>query len=401
MRGIRYYSMLDGSGYCMAAAALVRALVNTGVPVQWIPLLWQPGNRPPLRLDTHAALATPFVQANQTQQAWQDLPALLRATEAPVDADTVIVHTVPEFWPALREPGRRNIGHTVWETTRLPLHWVPLCNSMQGVIVPCEFNRAVFEQSGCRVPVMVLPHLRRTQWREFDAPGLAQCRKDWGIRDDAFTFYSINTWDIRKNMELMLSAFALAFAPDAPVQLVVKTGVQAYLPQPPYSKEPLPAYLDGLLQGLEQRLGRALPTMAFIADDFVPNDAIDALHQLGDCFVSLSHGEGWGLGAFDAATYGNPVTAPYWGGLRDYLPQGWSGAVPHHLEQVPIWPPHKPSYWSDQQWAGVQLPDAAGALQTAWRDAAARQQEALAIQARISDTFSEYRVAATLLEALQ
>ena len=401
MRGVRYFSMLDSSGYCMAGAMNVRALRNAGVPVQWIPLRWGAKGAPPQRLDIHAALASRFVQVNQTQQAWQDLPDLLLATQAPVDADTAILHTVPELWPALREPGLRNIGSTVWEASRLPLHWVPLCNSMQAVIVPCGFNREVFVQSGCSVPVHVVPHLRRSHWREFDPAKLARCRTDWGVQEGVFTFYSINTWDLRKNMARLITSFATAFTAEAPVQLVVKTSDYADHDHPPYDRAATRSLLPQLLHTLEQQLGRALPSLHFIVDNELPQDGIDALHQMGDCFVSLSHGEGWGLGTFDAATYGNPVLAPHWGGLRDYLPEGWSGAVPCHPAQVAIWPPQKPSYWSDQQWVDVRLPDAVAALQRAWREAPARQQEALSIQALISDRFSEYRVAAALRGALE
>jgi len=42
-RGVLYCGSGDLSGYGQAAIAYVRALVNAGVPVQWVPLDWLPG----------------------------------------------------------------------------------------------------------------------------------------------------------------------------------------------------------------------------------------------------------------------------------------------------------------------------------------------------------------------
>ena len=41
-RGVLYFGLGDIGGYGQAAIANVRALINAGVPVQWIPLDWKP-----------------------------------------------------------------------------------------------------------------------------------------------------------------------------------------------------------------------------------------------------------------------------------------------------------------------------------------------------------------------
>lgn len=47
---------------------------------------------------------------------------------------------------------------------------------------------------------------------------------------------------------------------------------------------------------------------------------IDQIHTRGDCFVSLSLGEGWGLGAFDAALFDYPAIITGWGRHTEYFP---------------------------------------------------------------------------------
>jgi glycosyltransferase involved in cell wall biosynthesis len=82
----------------------------------------------------------------------------------------------------------------------------------------------------------------------------------------------------------------------------------------------------------------------------VTDQAIDELHRRGDCYVSLCRGEGWGIGAFDAASQGKPVVMTGFGGQLDYLDRNLAYLVNYSL--VPVDEPAAPkSYSPDQQWA--------------------------------------------------
>jgi short subunit fatty acids transporter len=50
--------------------------------------------------------------------------------------------------------------------------------------------------------------------------------------------------------------------------------------------------------------------VAVIAEHRLTDGEMLALHEVGDCFISLARAEGWGLGAFEAASLGNPVLHP-------------------------------------------------------------------------------------------
>jgi glycosyltransferase involved in cell wall biosynthesis len=119
---------------------------------------------------------------------------------------------------------------------------------------------------------------------------------------------------------------------------------------------------------------------------------IDLIHALGDCFVSLSHGEAWGLGAFEAATRGTPVITTAWGGHLDYLGDDWPGAVRCRLAPAPVWPPYQPSYFPSQRWAEPDLDAAARLLRLHERDRAPMQLAAQGIGERIAERFAEPRV---------
>ena len=90
--GVKFLSFVEPSGYGMAALAYVRALVNAGVPVRWVPV----------RHGTHGVApvapgeALPLSLLATDDESLADLPALLAATSRPVAYDTVVAHTVPE-----------------------------------------------------------------------------------------------------------------------------------------------------------------------------------------------------------------------------------------------------------------------------------------------------------------
>jgi glycosyltransferase involved in cell wall biosynthesis len=99
---------------------------------------------------------------------------------------------------------------------------------------------------------------------------------------------------------------------------------------------------------------------------------IASLHRVGDCFVSLCRSEGWGLGAFDAAAYGNPVVTTGFGGHLDYL-AGSPHLVGFDLVSVDD-PAGFPSYAPDQRWAEPDIVHGAAVL----RKIVAHREEAAA-----------------------
>ncbi len=395
MLSIRYVSALDGGGYGQSAIGYVHAFVNAGIDVHWMPFAWPdrrvPGLRllPPAEAEARAAALT----AGSPDAVGNDLLALLRTTRAERRYELTVLHAVPESLAQFMRPDEQTIAYIAWETTRLPVHWVSTLNGLDGLVVPCMQNAEAVRESGVRTPVNVLPHVRRNFWHEFAVAELNEARKTLGIVDDRFTFYSIGTAIPRKNLNFLIESFCRAFDANDPVQLVLKTSA-LYEPQSAFQATvPSIKAFDEQLNALRVQLRRELPPVIVVADNDLSARFIDALHTLGDCYVSFSHGEGWGLGAFDAATFGNPVLMPAWGGHRDYLPSGWLGAVACELVPVPIWPANRPSYWPDQRWARVEMRAAIAALRYAVTEREGMRRNAREIQATIANDFDERSIA--------
>ena len=135
---------------------------------------------------------------------------------------------------------------------------------------------------------------------------------------DAFVFYTIGRWDERKAVFLAIEAYLRAFTADDPVVLVVKTGPRLEMPPGEWGAgNPLSWTTPGRSRSLVRQF--RTPARVHSRSRRGPTTASPACTRRGDCYLTLARGEGWGIGAFDASAYGNPVVATGWGGFLEYL----------------------------------------------------------------------------------
>jgi hypothetical protein len=369
----RYVAEDARTGYGDAADRLVRALRESGVPIEYRGWGSERDFRPPYGTRPHSRDAFP------------------EATAAP-DAPTV-AHLIPEHLPNVRGvfPEGPLIVHTVWETDRLPAHWRPLLDTADRVIVPTEWNRDVFRASGVTAPIVVVPHVVCDP-----VPGDGGMLLD--LPPELVVFYTIARWDQRKEPAAVVRAFLRAFTADDPVALVVKT--TPFTQYPPPDRWGQTSNLRGTTMLQVARLLREYPRPPLVRveiDEWSPS-RLAGLHARGDCYVSLSHGEGWGLGAFDAAAYGNPIVMTGWGGQLAYLDADSAFLVEYDLEPVRHFEPR--SYSPDQQWAVPRPDHAVELLQAVANDVEAARRKVRPLQARVLAEYSPPRVVATLLDAV-
>ena len=221
IKGVRYYSAAGTSGYGEAALVYMKGLLARGVPVSWSPMVQTESGAAPWHL-----LPDHMKQdLDEIELSLQGRDELRQCLGREIDYDTVITHTVPEFWPKLVESGKVNIGYTVWETDQLPSHWPDLLTCVDRICVPCEFNRKLFTLNG-GAPVSVVPHAFRSPYKQVSENECRAFRVKHGIEDDAYLFYVISTWDPRKAMRETLHAFLKAFTAEDKVCLLVKTDEQ-------------------------------------------------------------------------------------------------------------------------------------------------------------------------------
>jgi glycosyltransferase involved in cell wall biosynthesis len=332
-----YISADDVSGYGVAADRCLSALHDAGVVTDWLPYVPESGTSMFYAQGLSAAAAPPAAGGSRE------------------DPPIVVAHMVPEYFPQVRRerPEAFLVGQTVWETDRLPRHWIACMNAADLLIVPCQFNADVIEDSPVSTPVAVVPYV---------APPPLPTRPGalWeSIPEETLVFYTIAEWMPRKGVAKTVEAFLRAFTSSDHVMLIVKTSHRDYT-QP----------ISGL-GGIARRgttawaLARLLaehpdPPAVRLVTQELSDDELAGLHVRGDCFVSLCHGEGWGLGSFDAAAHGKPVVTTGFGGQLDYL-HGSPLLVDY--ESVAV---HDGTRWGtytpDQRWAEPDIDHAAELL---------------------------------------
>jgi glycosyltransferase involved in cell wall biosynthesis len=360
-----YLSLDESSGYGVAAERCIEALTESGVLLTWAPFVpgpgWGLGYEP---------VAVPDAG----------------------DADGIVVaHLVPEYLPLVRtrRPDALLVAHTAWDTTRIPDHWVGCLEAADLIVVPSRFSAEAIAASPVGTPVAIVPHVA--------PPPLSGRPTDWPrVAEDVVVFYTVAEWNERKAVFATIEAYLRAFTGRDRVLLLVKTShrdrrVAAATPS---------AAGDGTTAWCLARLlaSRADPPAVWLITRELGNAEIAALHGRGDCFVSLARGEGWGLGAFDAAAHGNPVVTTGFGGQLDFL-----GDSPYlvSFDLIPVDDPAGfPSYAPDQRWADANLDHAAALLREVAADPASARALAEPIGAEIRSRYSPAAVAAAFRDAV-
>lgn len=365
---LHYLSHFEPSGYGLSAIAMVRALRNAGYPIRWTPLK-RVGYDQLMVVSWQQALseASPWLRGDESLS---DLPALVAATaQVPLAGANgfTIAHVVPEHLPVVYTTSSESahferISYTTWESDALPVHWLRCFDQCHRVVVPSRSNQTTFARD-LRRPVHVVPHVRRHRCNEFSMLELRGFRRMLGLGDDEFVFYSINSFEPRKGFSVLIEAFVRAFDHTDKVALLIKTGRRGCADGPYFEPVQVREHLQNMLARLGREIKPNLPKVCVIDDAQAGGQTIDALHATGDCFVSLTRGEGFGMGACEAACAGNPVLMTGCGGQLDFLGVDYIGNLPYTLAPAPVWPPERPSFWPTQRWAEGSVTGAVSAMQ--------------------------------------
>jgi glycosyltransferase involved in cell wall biosynthesis len=380
MIGVKYISHFDreGSGYGEAAKRYILGLDRLGVPLTWTPTVpkggWGPWYYQPL---------------TGAEAGDRDLDPFCNRQ---IPYDVVVVHMVPEYYPqwAAKEQGKRLVGYTVWETNKLPQHWPPDLSAVEKVLVPCSWNKQVFEEASLQPPVEVVPH-------SLERNGPIDPNLGIDIGPDEFVFYAISTWTPRKAISKLIDAYLMAFTTDDPVVLVLKTNewdMSRYFI--PYLRRFLYSSQRSL-NAMTKRFPR--PARIVLITDRLSDAQIRGLHQRGDCFVSLCRSEGWGMGAFDAAGCGNPVIITGYGGQLAYLPKDLAYLIDYRLVAVDV-AMGKRSYSPDQMWAEPEIDHAAQLMRQVFENRDEARERGQALRDFVHEKFNEETVARRFLSAI-
>jgi glycosyltransferase involved in cell wall biosynthesis len=218
-----------------------------------------------------------------------------------------------------------NIGVTAGvETDKCPSEWITCINRMQMVIVPSEFTKQTFLNTGkVTTPIVVIPLSYHNDYlsKELDQRTVEKLNQT--ITTD-FNFLSVgllsgNTPDNdRKAMLYTAKWFAEAFKGNPNVGLVFKTGLfrQTHLDRSMTTTVFNKTLLENNLITKEGPNPKF-----FLVHGNMEEKEMNTLyrHPKIKALVSFTHGEGFGLPLLESAICGLPVIATNWSAHTEYL----------------------------------------------------------------------------------
>ena len=397
IKGVKYISFYGALGYFTAAKRYMLGLRNAGVPFTWTPMI--PGRSWGINLEPFAGRAI----------ADRELDPFCNRR---IEYDTVIIHTFPDLYPfwIRREPHKRIIGYTVWETDRLPSRWLPHLNAVERVLVPSRWNKSVFERSGVRTPITVVSHIVG----EDKAPN-----KDsmWNVDPEDYVFYTIENWTAGKAIWNTVRCYLDTFTAHDNTLLIIKTS-EAFYHESVFTKlgtlKRVYRYVRRLLgvpPHLRIRPGAAsfakavqkryrYPARIRVVAGKISEENVHGLHHIADCYVSLCRAEGWGLSPFEAALHGKPIIMTGFGGQLDFLHKDFSFLVDHRM--IPVRNDEdKKSFTPNQQWAEPDLSRASRLMREVFENKEAAEVRGRKLRNYVQEHFQEPVVMKTLIRILK
>jgi len=202
------------------------------------------------------------------------------------------------------------VVRTMYETDSLPARWVQQLNTVDEIWVPTSFNEETFRTAGVTTEISVVPGGVDLSWFRPDLPPLTL-----PIRAST-TFLSVFEWSYRKAPDVLLRAWAEAFAPTDDVALVLRC-----FPRSHFGDTNATRHIEDLVDAELATIGRRRSDVAPIAviGQHLSPDELRRLLCSADVYVSPTRGEGWGRPLVEAQACGKLVIATNWSGPAEVL----------------------------------------------------------------------------------
>lgn len=236
---------------------------------------------------------------------------LARQIDRPIAERPILVqhHTADGF--ARTTDATLHIGRTMFETDSIPPFWVHCCNRMDELWLPSQFNLQTFRRAGVTAPVVIVPGGIDTDSYRPEGPALSV----QGLRGTVFL--SVFEWRLGKGWDVLLRAWAEAFAPTDDVTLVLRTYPLGRVAGQDNAAV-INARIDAFLRdacGLDRRDVAPIHVLG----ESIPAEQMPALYRIASALVAPTRGEGWGRPFMEAMASAVPVIATNWSAHLEFM----------------------------------------------------------------------------------
>ncbi len=234
-----------------------------------------------------------------------------------LDADLSIQVTVPNEWKKIC---KKNIGITAGiETDRISDSWILPTYNVDKIIVPSEHaKRGILsaktniknpmsgeksKEIGVETPIDIV---------SFPFRNIEEEEIELDLGSSKFNFLTVAQVSPRKNVETTINAFISEFHDESDVGLILKINIanNSHMDRESVKKA---------LQVLKEQWPNKKCQIHLLHGNLTDSEMRGLYkHKKVSCYVTSSHGEGFALPVFEAASSGLPIIAPQWGGYTDY-----------------------------------------------------------------------------------
>ena len=330
---------------------------------------------------------TGWVYEDTEERKWIDSLIIKTAQAGKVDFDLSIQVQLPVEWQSL---ANKNIGVTAGvETTSAPDSWKKACQNMDAVITPSQHSANSLSYEGENNNIHVIGFENRS------VKGKAKSL-DLGLTTEK-NFLSVAQWSPRKNVEQTISSFVQEFMLED-VGLIMKLSLK--------SGSNIDRYYT--LDRIKTFLGAAPSTMkckVYLLHGSMNSQEMLSLYRdksiIG--YVSSSHGEGFGLPAFEAACSGMPLIVPNWGGFSEFSGNGEEvliNEVDYSVSELEDWHIWNGVLEKDTKWCFPDTVSLRQQMRTVYSDTEAANKKASKLKTHLSKKFANKIVKANYNEII-
>jgi hypothetical protein len=265
------------------------------------------------------------------------------------DNPALVIHTVPDYYRGI---GYKHIQYkilcTIFETHRIPKHWVPICNSFDEVWVPSEFNRISFSETGVdKNKISVFPY------------GInLEMYKDNGMKINIpnrkkFTFLYICEFTFRKGIDTLFDAFTAEFTPDEDVSLILKIsfpGIKQITNGE--ARDKLKSYYPN-----NNWFDTHGSNIILLLDSFTHEELTSLINSI-DVYISTDRANGYGMPCLESMALGKPTATIDWSGSTQFMHEDNSLLIKAEEELEDVHPNliFEPLFlYKNQKWAKVNI----------------------------------------------
>jgi len=257
------------------------------------------------------------INQNNEEMAWL-LHLIAKAEnhirhQAPIDIS--LQSTIPNEWEKI---AKVNIGYTAGiETTRVSPQWIEKAKIMDKIIVVSNHSKNVFNDTVYEVTnpqtneKFKFSNATPVEVVNYPVRSLEQQPIELDLDYD-FNFLTVAQMGPRKNLENTIKWFVEEFHDDE-VGLVLKTNITNCSTM---DRHMCSEGIENILRNVPDRKCKV-----YLLHGDLTLQEMNYLyaHPKIKSYITLTHGEGFGIPIFEAAYHGVPVIAPQWSGQCDFL----------------------------------------------------------------------------------